>query len=1064
MAVRYRTPVGASVALANDRQAQKALQDEGWDIDYVRNTNEVPIFGALHRARNWDVMCAGASNPALTLTDDANVSAGRAAGSKRAVGGQNSASTPTAQTSNGALAPPQGGAIAPLDVTSLPTLARIRRTKHRLVFAVDTEFCYPGGPKSRERQILTWQVTFLDPKDVDTAHSLVFFSLDGKRIEIDTMLSYCISRFALVAPMRILGATKCPDNGYRLKHARLWTVPLYDTKGALWDDQNNNRWGVFTSFDDARGACGDPDFRAAYDALARIRKQPSRVALDRAAQSMPSGKAKDEKGRGLAGYTLDFTRFHREKNGIPVTVLCHAGKADLSAFDLTDFDKDILRRVCEVQGGLVSMQTFPMNASGVNELYHRFFPLDVDVRDTMCFAAAGHKSLAELGEAVGFSKLGLMADYNKDAMDVYLAQQPVAFMEYASRDAEVTLRYAGTLFGYNKDMPVTSSSAAVRSIVETIKADWGLKCNEQFDEEWRGVCQIPDGFQTNPLTGMLQKVFRENVPISAEAGIIQMFARNSYKGGANGCSAVGWIDRHTFDLDLCSAYPTAMSCVFDVNWASEQLIVREWKREWARLQDFRTPFDPIWAYVDEFEFPPDVPYPCIAVNIDGCITFPRTLGGRDGVYVTGVEIYTALKLGARVHIQHGYQASYRIDDNGLPTRSLYLGVREFVRDRTTIKQAMKSGQAGLVVFEQLEKTMVNSSYGKTAQNVVEKNTWNAMTQEMEDLGMSRITSPAHASMTTAIVRCVLMAAMNELQKMRYQSYSFTTDGFITTANEVTANGLDLCGMAAYLRQVRQSLSGSDKVWEAKHEQDGFYNVTTRGNMAPDEGGVCAHNSFVSPHPSKSVDDRLYCLDVWLRRTLRVDCSVGVWAKFRDMADSVDRDDFFVEDKLRHLSMDFDLKRKPIKASLKTVHPSIKGKVYEVCNVATKPYDSPEEYELYKSLGKSCACLRTEAEWRSFFARVQAFTAGVQRHVPDWEWARIFTCVMGHRLGVWYIPTLDDASLTVQDKCDWVNRYNGSRKAFKPCHWKNARRQERMSQMLDRDDVADLLVLMGAIVI
>lgn len=1042
MPVKYNTPVGASSALAQATDSLQTLQDASWDLDYIENTNGTPIFGVLHRSIDW---CSLASSAIPSLTGRQNVAQGGA-------GSQDHLAAPAGQ----------GVPIAPLDVTKLPTLTRIRRNINRLVFAIDTEFCYPGGPDSHERLILTWQATFVDPVDESAAHSLVFFSVTGKRLEIDRMLAYCLTRFDLIGALRDLGSTKCPDNGYRTTDARVWTVPLFDTKGALWNGFHAGKVNVFRSFGEARAACGDPDFRDAYETLAHLHKQPSRVKLDRSVEHAQDGTSKDLKGRGLAGFTYDYMQYHREKKSIPVTVLCHAGKADLSSFDLEEFDRDILRRVSDVQGGLVSMQPFPMDVRLGGNRCHRFIPLDVVVRDTMCFAAAGHKSLAELGEAVGFAKLDLLDGYSKDAMDVYLEQQPEAFMEYASRDTEVTLKYASTLFGENKDMPVTASSAAVRSIIKTIKASWGLKRNEDFDLQWRGVRRVEDGWSANPLTRRLEKSFRENVPISAEAEIVQLFARNAYKGGANGCSMVGWVSDHTFDLDLCSAYPTAMSCVFDVDWTADQVIVREWVREWARLQDFRTPFDPIWAYVDEFEFPADVPYPCIALNIDGCITFPRTLGERDGVYVSGVEIYTALKLGARIHINHGYQASFRIDDEGKPTRSLYLGVQEFVRDRTTIKKSMKGGQQGLEVFEKLEKTMVNSAYGKTAQNVVEKSSWNAMTQLMEDLGTSRITSPTHASMTTAIVRCVLMAAMNELCLMGYKSFSFTTDGFITTADEDTANRLDLCGMAPYLRQVRLLLSGSDKVWEAKHEQDEFYNLTTRGNISPNTKGVCAHNSYVSPHPSGSLDDRLYCLDSWLNRNGKVDCTVGVWAKFRDMADAVLRDDFFVVDKLRHLSMDFDLKRKPMKSALTTVHPVVNGTVYEVCNVDTMPYDTPEEYELYKSRGKSCKCLRTEGEWRAYLAKVQAGAVSRQVHITDWEWSRVRTCVMGHRLGVWTIPKLNDESLSVQDKCDWINGYNGSAKVFKPQDWKNARRQERICQMLDRDDVADLLDLMSAV--
>lgn len=1050
MATEFKTPVSASVALAQDDAALQALQIAGWDLDYITNTNGTKEFGVLHRSSNWGFGTPQPLKSGITLTGSANKSPSQTTGSNPPMGSPQIGLTPPVPSD--ALAVSGSSGLALLDVLSLPTLARIRRNKTRLVFAVDTEFYYPGGENSREREILTWQFSFAEPCNEDMVHNLIFFSCNGKRLGLGRAISYCLCRFNAVEQLRELRSTKCDVNGYRFEYTREWVVPKYDTKGALWNDyrfgDHNPNWQAFKTFEDARAACCDPDFKTAYDQLAASRKHPTRVKLHSGA---------------LAGYSNNFSSFHKNAIHLPITVLCHAGKADLSAFGLGDAEKDVMRCVSEVQGGLISMQNFTMNPARADDSYWRFYPLSIEVRDTMCFAAAGHKSLDKLGEAVGFKKLELLPGYNKDHMENYLLCQPMDFAEYASRDAEVTLRYAGVLFGFNKSMPATASSAAVNSIVETIKDAWCLKNNTEFDEVWRGLTHEPVGMLTDPITGKLVQAYKRNQPVSDEARIIQEYARNSYKGGANGCSSVGWIDGLTHDLDKCSAYPTAMSCVFDIDWQADKLITREWVRENALLEDFHTPFDPAWAYVDDFEFPDSVLYPCIAVNIDGCIVFPRTLGARDGVYLAGVEIFTALKLGARVHIQHGYKAKFLVDAHGQPTRSLFMGVREFVNDRATIKKAVKNGQEGLVVFEQLEKTMASSSYGKTAQNVVEKHTWDSRTQDMVDLGMSRITSPTHASMTTAIVRCVLMAAMNELSELGYDSHSFTTDGFITTADADIVNKLDLCGLAPYLRQVRVELSGIDTIWEEKHSQNGFYNITTRGNIAPNEGGVCAHNSFVSPYPSKSIDDRLYCLDVFLRRKLKVDCTVGVWAKFKDMADSVLREDFYVEKKSRSLSMDFDLKRKPVKGSLHTVHPVINGETFEVANLLTVPYDSPEDYEFYKARGKASACLRTEEEWRRFFARVESAASGVQRHVKDFEWSCIFTCVMGHRLGVWHIPTLDDERMSVEDKCQWINKFNESSVVFKPSHWKNARRQERQTQMLHRTEVEDLLNAMGAVI-
>ena len=223
-------------------------------------------------------------------------------------------------------------------------------------------------------------------------------------------------------------------------------------------------------------------------------------------------------------------------------------------------------------------------------------------------------------------------------------------------------------------------------------------------------------------------------------------------------------------------------------------------------------------------------------------------------------------------------------------------------------------------------------------------------------------------------------------------------------------------------------------------------------------------------------DREHCLKTWLSRTGRCDCSANIWSRFKDMADKHIREDFHVTESQRHISMDFDMKRKPIETSLTGKTVELYGNTYEVASVSTVPFDTPEEAEFYHSVARDLLkrhkdgqrhldkCLRTVEDWELFFFKVRNAASGVQRHVSDLDWSRLFTCVMGHRLGVWCIPTLDDDSLTVEQKCDWVNQFNTSKKPFTPTSWKNARKQNRQSQMLPRCEVEDLLIDMGAITV
>lgn len=228
--------------------------------------------------------------------------------------------------------------------------------------------------------------------------------------------------------------------------------------------------------------------------------------------------------------------------------------------------------------------------------------------------------------------------------------------------------------------------------------------------------------------------------------------------------------------------------------------------------------------------------------------------------------------------------------------------------------------------------------------------------------------------------------------------------------------------------------------------------------------------------AKMAADREHCLKVWLTRTGRCDCTANVWSRFKDMADKSLREDFHVDGVVRAISMDFDMKRKPVEASLTGKTVELYGNVYEVANVSTVPYDTPEEAEFYHARARDLLkkkdkdhkadekCLRTVKDWELFFAKVRIATSGVERHISDLDWSRLFTCVMGHRLGVWTIPALDDDSLTVEEKCAWINQFNTSKRVFKESSWKNAGKQNRQTQMLDRAEVDDLLMDMGAIVV
>lgn len=438
-------------------------------------------------------------------------------------------------------------------------------------------------------------------------------------------------------------------------------------------------------------------------------------------------------------------------------------------------------------------------------------------------------------------------------------------------------------------------------------------------------------------------------------------------------------------------------------------------------------------------------------NVNNTSVYPRTSDGLNGVYVAGSYIYLALRLGAEVFCENGYFLNTLLTDDLKESRSLSYAVIQLVQDRNKAKA--DHGKKSLE--ELILKTMVNSGYGKNAQNVVQKQSWVAYKDLMEDLGCSAITNPVSAMMITSIVQCELIAAQNQMHELGYVSCSVTTDGFISDCPEDVLKSLDLYGFRPLLEQSRLFLTGgTDKeLWEIKHHQDDLINFTTRGNVSLHPHGVCAHNSAKSGFESDSYEDRLWLMTQVLSRTGTVDCVDSQWASFKDIVQG--KTDFKVTPTIRHLHMDFDLKRKPDRSTFHTDYPIVDGITYEIAHFDTLPYDTVAEFRLHRKKKKLCDCLRTQDEWDVFFLKIDTNACGM--NVKDLDWSILMSVIMGYRAGKWDIPALN--GLTVVEKCEWINKHNTSKKQFKQSDWKNSRRPERQVNMLPDSYLLDKLTEM-----
>ena len=784
----------------------------------------------------------------------------------------------------------------------------------------------------------------------------------------------------------------------------------------------------------------------------------------------------DQDDRFLKRSERDWAYFHTyldyslcEK--IRMILLCHSGKADLSALDQDKKNRIPLLRSCsEVQGGLVTVK-FPIRLSprscdrshGRNKY---IYPISLSVRDTMCHAPANRKRLSDLGNAIGIPKVCLPEQPIRyiEHMDVLLEADPVLFFHYASNDAVVTLLYAIAIYGVNSRIPVTLTSAAAKVMKAGIMIYLGTD-EKNFNRTYRGLETVSHGKVKKETDHILESPFIEATslePISDRANLVQYYASQSYHGGYNSCSRVGYFPWATFDYDLKNAYPTAMCLVPDIDWeAPIKFEIRErflTLSDWHLTGDTYAPLLPFFAYV-RFDFPESVLYPCIPVKVDGIPVFPLSSRGHNGIYAVGPEIFLALTLGAEVYCETGFFLNTRKKSDGSESYSMRSAVCQMVKDRAEAKKVLGKGSLGELVL----KFMVNSVYGKTAQNVIQKSSWSAYKDEMEILGCSSITNPVSASMITSIVRAELIAVQNQIHALGFECFCVTTDGMISDIPFKKLQSLDLYSIRSYIEQARFYLTGGadQEIWEIKHAQDDLLCFTTRGNISlytktrpyiyddNEYVGVCAHNGVRTGQISGSYEDRLSLFLSVISRDGPVPSVVKHFTKFKLLVKGAP---FGTITETSVIRMDYDLKRKPVRDSIENTNVFIDDVEYEIACFETMPYQDTKEFEIYRMKKESMNVLRTKEDWESFFNKIDSNGSGARPR--DIKWAILFSCVMGHRAGLWLIPGLTKG--TVTEKCVWLNQHNDSKKEFRESDWKNARRPDYQSRMLPREMLKEKL--------
>lgn len=761
-----------------------------------------------------------------------------------------------------------------------------------------------------------------------------------------------------------------------------------------------------------------------------------------------------EKGvsRSLAGKPSDFFRSSKKEGvvskALPITLLAHYEQADLTTFAdrrllaesrgqrvgdraghkgrraawLDGRAPDILRAVISASGGLAAPQPVRMILNGTSRRFCR--PIELSIRDGLAHAPAGKGKLADLGQAVGYPKLEVPEGWIS-RMTEYRRLHREDFLEYGANDAVIVLEYASALYGDHQALPLTLSSAAARSIRETIKRDEGLPSTGAFNLVFGGLTRATATNENVVGIEEQQDYYRKRdlLPVDGASATWQHACANAFRGGYNACNEIGFFGYQTHDYDLISCYPTAESVFYDVAFTHPDGVITETINNVAlTLNELPSPLTPFVGFV-RFSFPEEVAFPTIPVPLDGSMVFPLSSGAGRGVWASGPEIWLALTLGAEVFVQIGHFGRVRLDEDGNPSRMLRGANRLLIQERGKAKK-----QFGKKSLEQeVLKNLANGAYGKLAQGVMGQRGWDAWAQTRETVGGSAITSPYHGMMTTGVVRAVLLATLNQLASLGYSTPSNTTDGFITDAPFDVLDGLDLYELGDLWREARESLTDSREMWERKHHQGDLLNVSTRANFSREPDGVLAHGGYkLPPHiVEDSPEDREHMYRLLVTREGAVPCSFKQFPSVQELTRIENRWDFEASIVDKQMIMEFDRKRRPIEGGLRVDHVVLDGVPYDVAHVQTVPWKTPEQALLGRSvdaglktwddhLGEEVwtrsPVRKTEAQWIDYFQRLDTLLDEDGAISEAQRLDRIAkSIVIAQRQGVIHIPWLSSGT-------------------------------------------------------
>ncbi|MFQ2064877.1 hypothetical protein ACK35R_07590 [Aeromonas veronii] len=631
-----------------------------------------------------------------------------------------------------------------------------------------------------------------------------------------------------------------------------------------------------------------------------------------------------------------------------IVVVAHFLRADLSTF------KDFwhMKTRLDGQGGSVVGQIITDSGYGIDETAERkrrapLKPITLLDRnrksqksiiqfvDTL-FLSPNKSPLSALGAMLGLSKVEIPYGYSIERMDELLAGNKEAFEQYAQRDAEIAVKYAQKVrdflsgqFGLPK-LPRSLGAVGVSVFRRQLKGAnidymtaFGLE-NAKLERWNAGTGKVTTKSVTRP---------------SPARGLYEDLAIRCYHGGRNesfmmGPTPIGdW-----YDWDLKGAYTTGLC----------DLLVPDY----ANMYTSSDPQDFIghvmgFAYV-EFAFPTGTRFPCLPVRSEQYgLRFPLT----GLAFVTAPEIELALSMGATIDIKHGVIVPWVSESQPL------------FENFTRLIQRLRREYPKKSLEEVMVKEVGNSLYGKLAQGLRGKSTFDTATGTSEKIGHSAVTNPYMAAHTTGLIRAVCGELLHRIPTHR-AVVSVTTDGFLTDAplEELDQTGPLCRRYQALCQQLHGDESGEPvPMLELKHHARQIVSIKTRGQCTAIQGDTPPVLAKAGVKCAGTTEEQnSWILRLYLDREpgQKIDASHLISLREQWLTES----DLIEIKKQSRLSYEFDQKRQLVNPRMVEVA----GETHVACDTVPWPSAADADHCRARFEGwREGNCLKTLEDWASW---------------------------------------------------------------------------------------------------